>query len=117
MAAQTFPWPAGAPQFASTWEQQKQPNTIRSDMDVSFPKVRRRYTRAMSQFQVSMVGNHAEGAAVQDFFDGVIQDGVNFHTFLHPFTGVLETFRFMEAPQVSSLSSQAVTISMTWEQI
>jgi hypothetical protein len=115
--ATTNPWPGTAPQFASGWEQQSDPVTIRSNMDVSFPKVRRRYTKAMKTYQVTMVGTKAEGNAVQSFFDLECQGGVNFHTFLHPFENTLQTFRFIESPSVNNLSSQAVTISMSWEQL
>ena len=115
--ATTNPWPGTAPQYAASWEQQSQPVTIRSNMDVSFPKVRRRYTKAMNQYRVSMVGTKAQGAAVESFFELECQGGVNFHTFLHPFEGTMQTFRFIEAPTISNLSSQAVTINMAWEQL
>jgi len=71
----------------------------------------------MSKFTVSMVGSHAEGNAVQRFFESEIQGGVNFHTFLHPFEGTVQQFRFVEAPAISNLSSQAVSIAMQWEQL
>lgn len=115
--ATTNPWPGAAPQFASNWEEQDEPSTIRSSMDVSFPKVRRRYTKGMGRFRVTMVGTKAEGAAVKSFFRSECQSGVNFHTFLHPFDNTVQTFRFIEAPAISNLSALAVTISMQWEQL
>ena len=115
--ATVHPWPVGAPQFANTWTQQAQPVTIRSSMDIGQPKVRRRYTRAMYQYDVTMVGTREECNAVLEFFDLECQGGVNFHTFLNPFSGVVETYRFMESPSVDSLSALAGTIAMKWEKL
>lgn len=115
--ATTNSWPAGAPQYANTWTQANQPNTIRSSMDVGPPKVRRRSTAPNIQFQVSMIGTHAQGNAVQSFFDFECQGGVNFHTFLHPFEGTLQTFRIVEPPAITNVSAYAVTIDMVWEQL
>jgi hypothetical protein len=86
-------------------------------MEIGPPKVRRRYTRAMSKYQVGMIGTHAQGNAVQEFFDLELQGGVNFHSFTNPFTGVVETYRFLEAPDISNLSALAVQITMNWEKL
>lgn len=109
-------WPALAPQFAESWQQQNKPVTIRSEMEVGPPKVRRRYTNPIREFGVQMIGTHAQGMEVQEFFEITTQGGVLWHNFRHPFTNVVEQFRFVEAPSIQNLGALGTTISMKWEQ-
>ena len=111
------PWPAGAPQFAEGWQEKNNPNTIRTPMDVGPPKVRRRATRLTRQISVTFIGTHAQWLAVKDFFNLDCQEGVQFHTFLHPYEGTTQEFRFMEAPAVANISALGTTITCVWEQL
>lgn len=112
-----IPWPAGAPQFAESWEEQNQPLTIRTNMDVGPPKVRRRATRSFRSVTVSFTCRHDQWRVLKDFFQVDCQSGVQFHEFLHPFEGTVQEFRFIEAPQVVSVISFGVTVNCQWEQL
>lgn len=111
------PWPAGAPQFAESWQEMDDPLTIRTDMDVGPPKVRRRATRNTRRVTVGFIGTHAQWLALLSFFRIECQNGVEFHTFRHPYEGTVQQFRFVEAPQSTNLSALGVTMSCVWEQL
>lgn len=113
----SVPWPTGAPQFAESWQEKGNPNTVRTSMDIGPPKVRRRATRITRQITVSFTGTHDQWLAIRTFFNLDCQEGVEFHTFLHPYEGTVQAFRFMEAPQVTNVSSLGTTVTCVWEQI
>lgn len=110
-------WPSGAPQFAESWQEQDQPVTVRTEMDVGPPKVRRRYTRTMRLMNVGFVGTHEQWNALKEFYEIDCQGGVEFHTFRHPYENTLQDFRFREAPSSTNMSALGVTINCVWEQL
>ncbi len=110
-------WPPGAPQFAERWEEQDDPLTVRTNMDVGPPKVRRRSTRNTRQIQVTFIGTHAQWLILKDFHRVSCQGGVEFHTFLHPYENTVQNFRFVNAPSISNIGPLGITMNCVWEQL
>lgn len=112
-----IPWPVALPSCAESWQEIDVPVTVRTQMDVGPPKVRRRFTRTMRGVQVRFTMDHAQAMALRDFFELDLQGGVLEHTFRHPFSGDVESFRFTEAPTIASEGALACAISCNWEQL
>jgi len=110
-------WPATLPACAETWEEKAQPVTVRTNMDAGPPKVRRRFTRTLRTVRVGFTVDHAQAMALREFFEVDTQGGVLEHQFRHPFRDTVESFRFMEAPTISSAGALACAISCAWEQL
>lgn len=110
-------WPVSLPSCAQDWQEQDRPSVIRTDMDVGPPKVRRRYTAPMRQQSVTMILENAQVIALRSFYEVDLNEGVNYHSFTHPYSGAVETFRFVEPPNFQSQGALVVQVSMTWEQL
>jgi hypothetical protein len=110
-------WPAGLPDCAQSWEEKDIPVTVRTQMEVGPPKVRRRFTRTMRAVQVGFTMDHAQAMALRDFFEIDLQGGVLEHSFRHPFRGDVESFRFVEAPTITAEGALACVVSCSWEQL
>lgn len=110
-------WPAGLPACAETWEEFDLPVTVRTQMDVGPPKVRRRATRTLRNVRVGFTMDHAQAMQLRDFFETELQGGVQEHSFQHPFRGDVEAFRFMEPPKIAALGALACSVSCSWEQL
>ncbi len=113
----TTPWPATLPDCVESWNETERPAVVRTDMDAGPPKVRRRFTAPMREIEVTMNLRNDQYSAFRDFFDVTLGQGVNWHSFRHPFTGAVEPFRFVAPFKIQSLSALAVVVSMTWEQL
>jgi len=112
-----IPWPAFLPPCAETWEEFDLPVTVRTQMDIGPPKVRRRSTRTLRNVHVSFTMSHDQAMQLRDFFEIDLQGGVQEHSFRHPFRDDVEPFRFMEPPHITSLGAGACTVSCAWEQL
>lgn len=110
-------WPASLPDCAESWQEFDLPVTVRTQMDVGPPKVRRRFTRTLRNARVQFTMDHAQAMALRDFFEVDLQGGVLEHSFRHPFRGAVESFRFIEAPQLANVGALAVQVSCNWEQL
>lgn len=110
-------WPAGLPDCAESWEEFDQPVTVRTNMEIGPPKVRRRFTRTMRGVRVSFTMDHAQAMQLRDYFEVDLQGGVLEHSFRHPFRGGVEAFRFVEAPRIANLGALACTVQCSWEQL
>ena len=113
----TVAWPATLPDCLESWEETERPSVIRTAMDAGPPKVRRRFTAPMREIRCTMNLRRDQYLAFRDFFDVTCGQGVNWHTFTHPYTGAVESFRFVEPFVIQSMSALAVVVSMTWEQL
>lgn len=110
-------WPVDLPDCAATWQESETPSTIRTDMDAGPPKVRRRFTGIWRRIEVSMNLTKDQFIILRDFYDNECAQGVNWHTFRHPYTNEIEQFRFVEPPALTSMSALAASASMKWEQL
>jgi hypothetical protein len=112
-----IPWPVGLPDCAESWEEQNVPVTVRTQMDIGPPKVRKRYTRTMRNARVSFTMTHEQAMQLRDFFEVDLQGGIYEHEFRHPFANELQRFRFVEPPSIANLGAMACAVSCSWEQL
>ncbi len=110
-------WPINVPQFAESWNETDQPVTVRTNMDVGPPKVRRRYTGPIANIKVQFVGLHQDWVNLKAFFDVDLQGGVLFHTFYNPILGMNQDFRFITPPALTNISALGVQIDCEWERL
>lgn len=83
-------WPSSLPKHVlrDGFGYNPQSGVLRTDMDAGFPKVRRRFTAVVKQYQVTMVMTYQQFKRFEDFY---------FNSPTHPneeSRGVAETLRF-----------------------
>ena len=79
---------------------QQVPNTIRSEVEVGIAKVRRRYTKAITNITGSMVVDQLGVNTFQDFYDINLQSGVRRFIFQDPITKTDKEYRFISPPVI-----------------
>lgn len=110
-------WPAGLQELLSeaNFGIQDQDTVIRSEMDVGYAKVRRRFTKGISTFSGSIYLTTDEYTLFKDFFDTTLNGGAIPFTYNHPITQVPSDFRFKGAPAYSSIGGGNFTVQFVWE--
>lgn len=115
MAAQ--PWPVTLQQNVNQagFQEQIGETTIRSSNDIGLPKVRRRSTRPIDIFAVSILVTAAQYSVFKTFYNTTINGGAGTFYFNNPITGVLSEWRISQAPSVSTIGFDTYNVSMSWE--
>lgn len=91
-------------------------NTVlRSDMDVGPSKVRRRFTKSVDQLTVTINLTTDQFDTFMDFFDVDCNGGATTFNYTHPITGLTQEFRFVDAPNFSSIGGGNFRVAMSWE--
>lgn len=85
-----------------------------SDMDVGPPKKRRRFTRSVDKFEVTITIDAADYLTMYNFFDSTLNGGVEQFEFNHPITGVPTNFR-MNEPKYTPKGGATFMVQMSWE--
>ena len=80
-------------------------NTIRSEVEVGIPKVRRRYTVAYGQATGSLVLTKSELRDFLAFYHTILTGGVRRFSFKDPITDTVRDFRFIEAPLITPIGA------------
>ena len=91
--------------------------TITTEMDVSLPKVRRRFTKGIDVFNCTIDFDRDLYDTFYDFFNVTLNGGVGYFLFDHPITGVESTFQFVSAPGVRTKGGRVFTVTMVWRLI
>lgn len=90
---------------------------IKSEVDIGPVKYRRRFTKPIDIFQVSiLLKNSTEYNTFYNFFDVDLNGGITEFTFNHPITGVSSNYRFVDPPSLRSLGAGVFSVTMNWEQ-
>ena len=90
---------------------------LRSSNETGPVKVRRRFTRPINTFNVSIDLTVAEYSTFYYFYNTTLNGGVTPFDFVNPITGVLNEYRFTGAPAFSSLGGGHFRVTMGWEQL
>jgi hypothetical protein len=114
-----IPWHPALPQTvnAEDFVEQKGATTIRSDMEVGPAKVRRRFTRSVDIYSVSMTLTQNQNAIFDTFYAVNLNGGATSFNFINPRTGVLDTFRMVGEPSSKPLGGVHWTLDMRWERM
>lgn len=89
--------------------------TIRSDMDIGPAKIRRRFTKSVDTFSVTIDLLFSDYSVLYNFYDISLNGGVHPFELSHPITGVLTEFRFTGPPSFRPMGGGYFKVSMTWE--
>lgn len=89
--------------------------TVRTEMDIGPAKVRRRMTRSVDIFDVTITIDVDDYDTVYEFYDTTLNGGVEQFTFAHPFTGVDTNFRMTQEPTFAPMGGREFTVKMRWE--
>ena len=90
---------------------------IRSETEIGPAKMRRRVTRAIDTLSASIDLEFDDWQTLKDFHDTTLDGGVNTFEYVHPFTQVTATFRFVSAPSLSPMGGRMFKVNMQWEQV
>lgn len=86
-----------------------------SEMDVGPAKKRRRMTKQIGDYGVSItLKNQTDVNTLLDFFDLDLNGGVEQFSFVDPITGLTKNFRMSE-PKITPMGGTAFLCSMQWE--
>jgi hypothetical protein len=102
-------WPASLPQFVEVGDYQESPpaTKIRSPMDASPPKMRRRFTAGVRPLRVKiMLPTKAQVETLDSFHETTLAGGTLSFDWVHPRTQVAKTFRFVSEPRYSPKSPE-----------
>lgn len=99
-------WPASLPQrvLAQGYAETFPKTAVRTQMDAGPDKVRRRFTAAVRDFEVSLRLTPAQAATLESFFDSTTAGGALAFDWTHPRTGDAVSFRFKGAPRLTAVA-------------
>jgi hypothetical protein len=98
-------WPNTVPYspVMASYQEQKQSQVLRSDMDTGAAKTRRRFTAAVVTVQVEWLWTETQFATFEAFFETDLEGGALPFDGVHPRTGAAAKIRFVDpyTPQYS----------------
>lgn len=100
----------------SGFSRQQMPMTIRSEVEVGLPKVRRRYTKPIVVINGSLVFTLDQVKTFNLFYNVTLKGGVESFIFNDPISQTDQEFRFIEPPIVTPVTDGDVKIQMHLEQ-
>jgi hypothetical protein len=113
-------WPSSLPQyvFEQGYSEKLNDQTIESSVDSGPPKIRRRYTKQIRTFTVSMRLTPTQKATFETFWQTTLAGGSLPFDWVHPLTREATTFRMRRpAPQMSSVGGSDTMVGFTMETV
>lgn len=104
-------WPASLPQYVQEggYQEQLQDQTVESQMDTGPAKIRRRFTKSIRKFQITLLMTAAQADAFETFWQDTCLGGSIPFNWVNPRTRVPATLRFRNpAPQFSTVGGANV---------
>jgi hypothetical protein len=109
-------WPATLPEFVleQGYSEKFQNQTIESAMDSGPMKSRRRFTKAIREFSITLQMTTAQKAIFETFWLTTLRGGSLPFDWVHPLTRVVMSFRFKNpAPQYGVVGGIHTRVSFT----
>lgn len=112
-------WPPSLQQFLNQdgFGLKQQPTNIRTKMETGPTKVRRRFTNPQELMGGTIWLKDTQYATFKDFYNSTLLDGSLTFDFVHPLSGQLLEWRFMEPYQIRGLGGEWFVVTMQWESI
>ncbi len=112
-------WPVSLQQKldAEGFSHQFGTTTIRTDMDIGPAKVRSRFTDAVDVYSSSIIITFDEYTTIRTFYKTLLNNGTLPFTYLDPFTGEEQVFRFLSAPTFAALGGRAFKVALSLEKL
>lgn len=111
-------WPSSLPQYVlqEGYSEKLNNQTIESQVDSGPVKVRRRYTKQIRTFEVSILLTQSQFADFETFWQTTLAGGSLTFDWVHPLTRATLTFRFRNpAPSYVNVAGQYVRASFKLE--
>lgn len=106
-------WPVTLPQFVqeSGYREEIQDQTIESAMDTGPAKIRRRFTKSIRRFTISMQMTAAQVTTFESFWQTDCKGGSISFDWVHPRTRQAATLRFRNpAPAIQTVGAGASSV-------
>ena len=115
----TIVWPSALPRHVgiSSYQERFAETALRTPMEAGIAKLRRRYTAAPRQFDMSIRMSAEQVSLLCDFFEDTCAGGTLAFDWLHPRTTAPATFRFIDAPRVSASSPISFLVALKLEEM
>lgn len=113
-------WPSSLPAYVQEggYQEKFQDQNVESQMDTGPAKIRRRFTKAIRFFSVSMQMSPSQVTDFETFWQTDCKGGSVSFTWVHPRTRSAATFRFRNpAPSYSVFGGINVMVNFTMELI
>lgn len=93
-------WPATLPEYVlqDGFGESLNQQTIESQPDTGSPKVRRRYTKVVRKFDITIQMTQAQKATFETFYHDTLDGGSLTFDWVNPLTREAATFRFRNPP-------------------
>lgn len=111
-------WPASLQQKldADTFQETLANTLIRSENDLGPAKVRRRHTKGVKEWSVSIRVTIAQYSTLTTFYNNTIAGGSLRFEFLHPITQIAVLARIVDPPTIQPLNGGIIfKVNMKWE--
>lgn len=111
------PWPVTLQSLVNeqSFSEETGETVIRTNTDVGPIKSRRRFSRSVDKFSVSINLTTAQYSDLKYFYSTTVNAGVTRFEFNHPVTGVLSEWRFTAPPRYNSIGGGNFQAQMGWE--
>ena len=106
-------WPVTLPAFAQEggFSETIQDQTVESNIDSGPAKIRRRFTKSLRKFAITMYMTPAQVTTFETFWQTTVKGGSIAFDWLHPRTRVAATLRFRTpAPSYTTVGGGAVVV-------
>jgi hypothetical protein len=106
-------WPGTLPVYVQEggYSESLQDQTIESQMDAGPAKIRRRFTKSLRKFEITMQMTAAQLTTFETFWNDTLKGGSLPFDWLHPRTRVAATLRFrLPAPKIQTVGSGAMNV-------
>lgn len=90
---------------------------IQDQGEVGAMRRRKRFTRSLKSFSFSMRLTNVEKAALIEFYDETLDDGVAIFNWRHPWTGDIYEVRFAARPSFSHRYNRIWATEVTLEEV
>lgn len=106
-------WPGTLPQYVqeSGYREEIQDQTVESAMDTGPAKIRRRFTKSLRKFTISMQMTAAQVTTFETFWQTTVAGGSLSFDWVHPRTRAAATMRFRNpAPAITTIGAGASSV-------
>ncbi len=112
-------WPSSLPQRPTVggYQERFAETVLRTAMDAGAAKLRRRFTTAPRQIELTFRMTAAQVAVLRSFYEETTGGGALPFDWVHPREGGVAEYRFMEAPRVSAATAVLFSVSLKLEQM
>lgn len=113
-------WPGSLPQYVleQGYSEKLNDQAVESSVDAGPPKVRRRFTKQVRTFAMTVRLSPSQKETFEGFWQDTLLGGTIPFDWVHPLTRSITTFRFRQpAPQMASIGGTDTMVSFTLETV